>query len=53
MIEHKSFHIIGQSKRREEKIKLRWLWNSVYFIFWATIAVLHGEYNPHTLIIVK
>ena len=28
----KSFHIIDQFKRWEEKIKLRWLWNSVYII---------------------
>ena len=31
MIGHKSFHIIDQFKRRAEKIKLHWLWNSVYY----------------------
>ena len=33
MIEHKCFLIIYQFKSREETIKLRWLWNSVYIHF--------------------
>ena len=32
MIGHKSFHIFGQFNSREETIKLRCLWNSVYFL---------------------
>ena len=31
IIAHKSFHIIYIFKRRDQKIKLRWQWNSVYF----------------------
>ena len=35
IIAHKSFHIIYIFKRLDQKIKLRWQWNSVYYSFKA------------------
>ena len=45
IIGHKIFHIIDQFKRRNEKIKLRWLWNSVYFVQLIKNSLLELQKN--------